>query len=58
MQIKDYSVEEQLKKTPAQISIMSFLMSGKAHRNALARVLNGVTIPEGTTSETLAAAIG
>ncbi|MCD7467854.1 hypothetical protein HAX54_005503 [Datura stramonium] len=35
---------------------MSLLMSSEAHRNALARVLNGVSIPEGTTSETLVAA--
>lgn len=58
MQTKDYLLEEQLKKTPAQISIMSLLMSSEAHRSALARVLNGVSIPEGTTGETLAAAIG
>ncbi|XP_049375476.1 uncharacterized protein LOC125840547 [Solanum verrucosum] len=58
MQSKDYSVEEQLKKTPAYISIWSLLMSSEAHRNALMEVLSGVIIPKETTSETLAATIG
>ncbi|XP_055803488.1 uncharacterized protein LOC129872554 [Solanum dulcamara] len=58
MQSKDYSVEEQLKKTSTHISIMSLLMSSKVHRNALMEVLNGVCIPRETTSETLAATIG
>ncbi|XP_055800430.1 uncharacterized protein LOC129869872 [Solanum dulcamara] len=58
MQPKDYSVEEQLKKTSAHISIMSLLMSSEAHRNALMEVLNGVCIPKETASETLAATIG
>ncbi|XP_049358814.1 uncharacterized protein LOC125823480 [Solanum verrucosum] len=58
MQSKDYSVEEQLKKTPAHISIWSLLMSYEAHRNALMKVLSGVIILKETTSETLAATIG
>ncbi|KAM3281649.1 hypothetical protein P3S67_027295 [Capsicum chacoense] len=37
---------------------MSFLMSSKAHRNALMEVLCGVRILKETTSETLATAIG
>ncbi|KAH0759600.1 hypothetical protein KY290_023093 [Solanum tuberosum] len=55
---KDYSVEEKLKKMPAHISILSLLMSSKAHRNALMEVLNSVNIPKETTSETLASTIG
>ncbi|XP_055831000.1 uncharacterized protein LOC129900049 [Solanum dulcamara] len=47
MQPKDYSVEEQLKKTSAHISIMSLLMSYEAHRNDLMEVLNGLPT-EGT----------
>ncbi|MCE3051412.1 hypothetical protein HAX54_049768 [Datura stramonium] len=39
MQIKDYLVEEQLKKMPTQISIMSLMMILEAHRNALGGVL-------------------
>ncbi|XP_049400009.1 uncharacterized protein LOC125864121 [Solanum stenotomum] len=58
MQSKDYSVEEQLKKTPSHISIWSLLMSSEAHRNALMEMLSGVIISKETTSETLAATIG
>ncbi|XP_060192679.1 uncharacterized protein LOC132622154 [Lycium barbarum] len=58
MQAKDYLVEEQLKKTPAKISIMSLLMSSEAHRDALVKVLSGVSISNETTSETLAITIG
>lgn len=58
MQFKEYSIEEQFKKTPAQIAIMSLLMSSKVNINALVRVLNGINILEETTSKTLAAAIG
>ncbi|XP_055803394.1 uncharacterized protein LOC129872427 [Solanum dulcamara] len=58
MQPKNYSVEEQLKKTSAHISIVSLLMSSEVHRNALMEVLNGVCIPKETTSETLDATIG
>lgn len=36
----EYSVVEQLKKAPAQISILSLLSSSEAHRNALLKVLN------------------
>ncbi|XP_060178420.1 uncharacterized protein LOC132608695 [Lycium barbarum] len=57
MQTKGYSVEEQLKKTPAQISIMSLLMSSEAHMDVLVKVLSGVSISNETTSETLATAI-
>ncbi|KAG5590750.1 hypothetical protein H5410_041264 [Solanum commersonii] len=57
MQSKDYSVEEQLKKSPAHISIWSLLMSSEAYRNTLMEVLSGVNIPKETTSETLCATI-
>ena len=58
MQPKDYSVEEQLNKTPTHIFILSLLMSSEAHRNALMEVLDGVNIPKDTMSETLASTIG
>ncbi|KAM3360583.1 hypothetical protein P3S68_015437 [Capsicum galapagoense] len=58
MQPKDYSVEDQLKKTPAPISFMSLLMSSEALRNALMEVLSGISIPKEKTTKTLATAIG
>ncbi|KAK4709847.1 hypothetical protein R3W88_004360 [Solanum pinnatisectum] len=54
MQPKDYSVEEQVRKTPSHISILSLLMSSEAHRNALMEVLNGVNIPKETTTKMVA----
>ncbi|XP_060216873.1 uncharacterized protein LOC132644302 [Lycium barbarum] len=58
IQTKDYSIEERLKKTPAQISIISLLMSSEAYRDALVKVLSGVSISNEMTSETLATTIG
>nr|XP_009616645.1 uncharacterized protein LOC104109133 [Nicotiana tomentosiformis] len=55
---KEYSVEEQMKKTPAQISIMDLLMSFDSHKDALLKVLSGVSLPSNTTSEALAERIG
>ncbi|XP_070013654.1 uncharacterized protein [Nicotiana sylvestris] len=53
MQCSGYSVVDQLKKTPAQISLMSLLMSSDSHRNALVKVLNEAYVPAETTSEHL-----
>ncbi|XP_017984271.1 PREDICTED: uncharacterized protein LOC108663589 [Theobroma cacao] len=36
----EYSVVEQLTKTPARISLFSLLLNSEAHRNALLKVLN------------------
>jgi len=58
MSTREYSVEEQLRKTLAQISIMDMLMSFDSHKDALLKVLSGVSIPSNTTSEALATTIG
>ncbi|XP_059281345.1 uncharacterized protein LOC132035043 [Lycium ferocissimum] len=58
MPTKEYSVVEQLKKTPAQISLLSLLMSSEAHRSALAKVLNEAYVPLETSSEKLSAMVG
>jgi len=50
-------MEEQLKKTPAQISIMDLLMSFDSHKDTF-EILSGVNVPSNTTSEALAATIG
>ncbi|XP_075077131.1 uncharacterized protein LOC107803507 [Nicotiana tabacum] len=57
MSSKEYSVEEQLKKTLAQISIMDLQMSSNNHKNTLLKVLSGVSVPSNTTSEALAVTI-
>lgn len=42
----EYSVVKQLKKQPAQISILSLLMSSEAHRDALLKILNDPMSPK------------
>ncbi|XP_055833734.1 uncharacterized protein LOC129902498 [Solanum dulcamara] len=58
MPTKEYSVVEQLKKTPAQISLMSLLMSSETHRSALVKVLSEAYVPANITSENLSAMVG
>ena len=40
MKAQDYSVIDQLRKTPAQISLLSLLIHSKEHREVLTRILN------------------
>ncbi|XP_055812085.1 uncharacterized protein LOC129882003 [Solanum dulcamara] len=58
MTTKEYSVVEHLRKTPAQISLMSLLMSFETHRSALVKVLNEAYVPAEITSENLSAMVG
>ena len=53
----EYSVVDQLKKTNAQIPILSLLLSSDMHRNALLKILNEAYVPSETTSEALAGMI-
>ena len=45
MKVQDYSVVEQLKKTPAQISLLSLLIHSDEHRQALMKILNEDHVP-------------
>ncbi|XP_060178843.1 uncharacterized protein LOC132609024 [Lycium barbarum] len=58
MPTKEYSVVEQLKKKPAQISLLALLMSSENHRDALVKVLNEASVPAETSSEKLSAMVG
>ncbi|KAK4737090.1 hypothetical protein R3W88_000787 [Solanum pinnatisectum] len=58
MPTKEYCVVEQLKKTPAQISLMSLLMNFVTHRKALVNVLSDAYVPATTTSENFFAMVG
>ncbi|XP_055826447.1 uncharacterized protein LOC129894858 [Solanum dulcamara] len=58
MPTKEYSVVEQLKKTPAQISLMSLLMSSETHKSALVKVLSEAYVPANIISENLSAMVG
>ncbi|XP_070002195.1 uncharacterized protein [Nicotiana sylvestris] len=45
MKMQDYSIVEQLKKMPAQISILSLLIHSDEHRQALVKILNVAHVP-------------
>ena len=49
MKAQDYSVIDQLRKTPAQISLLSLLIHSKEHREVLTRILNEAHISENIT---------
>lgn len=46
MKLQDYSIVEQLRKTPAQISLLSLLIHSDEHRQALMKVLNEAHVPD------------
>jgi len=46
MKVHDYSVVEQLRKTPAQISLLSLLIHSDEHRQALMKILNEAHVPD------------
>ncbi|XP_060210755.1 uncharacterized protein LOC132637725 [Lycium barbarum] len=49
MKVQDYSIVDQLRKTPAQISLLSLLIYSKEHRQALIRILNEAHVSDKTT---------
>ncbi|XP_070005541.1 uncharacterized protein [Nicotiana sylvestris] len=49
MKVQDYSIIDQLRKTPAQISLLSLLKHSKEHARVLIKVLNEAHISEETT---------
>ncbi|XP_019226297.1 PREDICTED: uncharacterized protein LOC109207766 [Nicotiana attenuata] len=53
MKVQDYSIIDQLRKTPAQISLLSLLIHSKEHARVLIKVLNEAHISEETTMNQL-----
>ena len=49
MKAQDYSVIDQLRKIPAQISLLSLLIHSTEHRELLTRILNKAHISENIT---------
>ncbi|XP_070025217.1 uncharacterized protein [Nicotiana sylvestris] len=49
MKIQDYSIVEQLKKTLAQISILTLLIYSDENRQALMKILNEAHVPDKTS---------
>ncbi|XP_070015751.1 uncharacterized protein [Nicotiana sylvestris] len=46
MKVQDYSIVEQLRKTPAQISLLSLLIHSDEHCRALMKILNEAHVPD------------
>ncbi|XP_070007413.1 uncharacterized protein [Nicotiana sylvestris] len=46
MKVQDYSIVEHLRKTPAQISLLSLLIHSDEHRRALMKILNEAYVPD------------
>uniref|UniRef100_A0A3Q7JXA6 G-patch domain-containing protein n=1 Tax=Solanum lycopersicum TaxID=4081 RepID=A0A3Q7JXA6_SOLLC len=49
VQAKEYSVIEQLTKTPSQMSILAILQSSETHRNVLLNILGEAYVPSNIT---------
>ncbi|XP_070040406.1 uncharacterized protein [Nicotiana tomentosiformis] len=49
IKMQDYSIVEQLRKTPTQISLLSLLIHSDEHRKALMKILNEAHIPNKIT---------
>ena len=58
MKQSEYDVVEQLKKTPAKISLFSLIMSSEAHRNALKKVLDQSYVNKDITPERVEGIVG
>ncbi|XP_070017119.1 uncharacterized protein [Nicotiana sylvestris] len=46
IKVQDYSIVEQLRKMPAQISLLSLLIHSNEHHRALMKILNKAHVPE------------
>ncbi|XP_075106055.1 uncharacterized protein LOC107781447 [Nicotiana tabacum] len=49
MKVQDYSIVEQLRKTPAQISLLSLLIHSDEYRMVLMKILNEAHVPDKIT---------
>ncbi|XP_061965260.1 uncharacterized protein LOC133689413 [Populus nigra] len=58
MKHSEYSMVDQLKKTPARISLMSLILSSELHRKALQKVLNEAYVPQDITQDTMEHLVG
>jgi hypothetical protein len=53
-----YCIVDQLKRTPARISLMSLILSFELHRNALQKVLNEAYVPQDIEQKTMEHLVG
>jgi len=58
MKYSEYCIVDQLKKTPAKISIMSLILNSELHRNSLQKVLNEAYIPQDIEQKTMEHLVG
>jgi len=53
MKHNEYNVVEQIKKSPARISLLSLILISEPYRKALEKVLNRVYVPQDINQETI-----
>jgi hypothetical protein len=58
MRHSEYSMVEQLKKTPARISLLSLILSSELHQNALQKVLNEAYVLQDITYDSIEHLVG
>jgi hypothetical protein len=58
MKHSEYCIVDQLKKTPAKISIMSLILNSEPHRNALQKVPNEAYVPQDIEQKTIEHLVG
>ncbi|XP_073264252.1 uncharacterized protein [Populus alba] len=58
MKHSEYCIVDQLKKTPAKISIMSLILNSEPHRNALQKVMNEAYVPQDIEQKTMEHLVG
>jgi len=58
MKHSEYYIVDQLKKTPAKISIMSLILSSEPYCNALQKVLNEAYVPQDIEQKTMEHLVG
>jgi hypothetical protein len=58
MKHSEYCIVDQLKRTPAKISIMSLILSFEPHHNALQKVLNEAYVPQDIEQKTMEHLVG
>ncbi|KAF3682534.1 putative actin-like [Capsicum annuum] len=58
MKLQEYSIIDQLKKTPVQISLLYLLLHSKEHRDIILKVLNEAYVPREITVNQLEKMVG
>ena len=58
MKHSEYDIVEQLKRTPAKISLLSLVLNSESHRKALQKVLNEAYVPQDINPDAMGHLVG